>query len=140
MCVCRTHVRTYVRTPPQAVRKLNEWNGGPLTTTPCTRTNNNGNHINRYKGLYEASETFRNVVAEWNGPAGPNTFIPRSTGVNIGEDLFVSYVDVLAKSVRFVELLRLRLFVSPTFPRCACVCVCVGVPVEGRKQCSLAIP
>ena len=48
-----------------------------------------------FKGLYAASETFRQVVEEWNGPKGPNTLIHRSIGVNVGEDLFMSYTDLL---------------------------------------------
>ena len=47
-----------------------------------------------YKGLYAASETFRSVVKQWNSPSGPETFIHRSTGVEVGEDVFMSYTDV----------------------------------------------
>jgi len=48
-----------------------------------------------FMGLQAGSQTFRDVVEEWNGPSGPNTFIHRSVGVNVGEDLFMSYTDLL---------------------------------------------
>lgn len=47
-----------------------------------------------YRGLYAGSETFRSVVKQWNSPSGPETFIHRSIGVEVGEDLFMSYIDL----------------------------------------------
>jgi hypothetical protein len=63
-----------------------------------------------YLGLLAASPLFRAVVEKWNGPDGPSTSIHRSTGVGVGEDLFFSYTDLLAKypGLNFAEEVGIR--------------------------------
>ena len=52
-------------------------------------------HDTEYMGLMAGSPTFRKVAEEWDGPAGPSTFILRSIGLDVGEDLFMSYTSLL---------------------------------------------